>query len=547
MMKNNNKGVAMIVAVVMALVFFMLVLTVSVLSTSAYKRSHFYKDRAIALNLAEAGIADALYRMNYKDYGAGAGHLYPWGDGAADNPDTVNDPFGTGSGSYIIELTDAGANADILKATGIYKGRRRTIQVKIRGDNAIGDDLNKVDNGIAEAFNKHVVYAKTVTLGATPTTITGNVITESADPGTVVGRTWTQMAANALGAVPAPPDINSDITADPGNEAGFVAAGGTWYKNGWLQGDEVTSFNASGYGAYVDATDTYNFDAATKTIANSLYIVQGTIGANGPGGPGSVLAENGHANFTNTTTFSNFFKAAGQITVSNTVTVNANGALKGLGGITVNGATITGSLAVRDSDLSFSTAASTIDSSGNTKKGAVMLYDALGNNSLTIDANFAPNITLKNDDSQAAIIVYSTVAITAAEPVAINDAPQINLASGNQPAGIIVYSTSDNANLTINTPADTINGLIYAGSGDATATYSATITLTDGTVGSSTLGGVIVAGGTDPANTAGGTINLNGGTINWKKRNYVATSSIFQNFSGGRRVYLPVIGSWKEE
>ena len=70
MMKNNNKGVAMIVAVVMALVFFMLVLTVSVLSTSAYKRSHFYKDRAIALNLAEAGIADALYRMNYKDYGA---------------------------------------------------------------------------------------------------------------------------------------------------------------------------------------------------------------------------------------------------------------------------------------------------------------------------------------------------------------------------------------------------------------------------------------------------------------------------------------------
>ena len=174
-----------------------------------------------------------------------------------------------------------------------------------------------------------------------------------------------------------------------------------------------------------------------------------------------------------------------------------------------------------------------------------MLYDALGNNSLTIDA--APNITLKNDDSQAAIIVYSTVAITAAEPVAINDAPQINLASGNQPAGIIVYSTSDNANLTINTPADTINGLIYAGSGDATATYSATITLTDGTVGSSTLGGVIVAGGTDPANTAGGTINLNGGTINWKKRNYVATSSIFQNFSGGRRVYLPMIGSWKEE
>ena len=173
MMKNNNKGVAMIVAVVMALVFFMLVLTVSVLSTSAYKRSHFYKDRAIALNLAEAGLADALYRMNYKDYGAGAGHLYPWGDGAADNPDTVNDPFGTGSGSYIIELTDAGANADILKATGIYKGRRRTIQVKIRGDNAIGDDLNKVDNGIAEAFNKHVIYAGVVS--GTGTAITGNI------------------------------------------------------------------------------------------------------------------------------------------------------------------------------------------------------------------------------------------------------------------------------------------------------------------------------------------------------------------------------------
>ena len=506
----------MVVALLMAFIFLMLVLTVSVLSTTAHKRACFGRDRAIALNLAEAGLADALYRMNYRNYETATGsYNITWAN--------LTDVSMNG-GSYTVDFTAPNE----LSSTGKFKGRQRKIKVGVRG--ATGGI-----KGIAEAFNKHAVYAKTVTLGATPTTITGNVITESADPGTVVGRTWTQMAANALGAVPAPPDINSDITADPGNEAGFVAAGGTWYKNGWLQGDGVTSFNASGYGAYVDATDTYNFDAATKTIANSLYIVQGTIGANGPGGPESVLAANGHANFTNTTTFSNFFKAAGQITVSNTVTVNANGALKGLGGITVNGATITGSLAVRDSDLSFSTAASTIDSSGNTKKGAVMLYDALGNNSLTIDANFAPNITLKNDDSQAAIIVYSTVAITAAEPVAINDAPQINLASNNQPAAIIVYSTNDDANLTINTAAgDTIDGLVYVGSGGIN-TKNATVTLMAGTVGSSTLGGVIVAGGTDPDpnNTAGGTINLNGGTINWKKRNYVATSSIFQNFSGG--------------
>ena len=37
------------------------------------------------------------------------------------------------------------------------------------------------------------------------------------------------------------------------------------------------------------------------------------------------------------------------------------------------------------------------------------------------------------------------------------------------------------------------------------------------------------------------------GDLIWDKKNYVDTTDVFQNFSGGRRVYLPVIGSWKEE
>ncbi|GAH13392.1 unnamed protein product, partial [marine sediment metagenome] len=49
---NNNKGMAMIVTIVMSFIFLMLVLVVSILSTTAYKRAHSRRDRAIALNLA---------------------------------------------------------------------------------------------------------------------------------------------------------------------------------------------------------------------------------------------------------------------------------------------------------------------------------------------------------------------------------------------------------------------------------------------------------------------------------------------------------------
>ena len=68
MTKPNNRGVALIAAVVTAVIFMMLVMTVMVVSISTYKKSGQSHDRAMALNLAEAGINDALYQMNYQYY-----------------------------------------------------------------------------------------------------------------------------------------------------------------------------------------------------------------------------------------------------------------------------------------------------------------------------------------------------------------------------------------------------------------------------------------------------------------------------------------------
>jgi len=237
MTKPNNKGVALIAAVVTAVIFLMLVMTVVVVSMSTYKKSGQSHDRAMALYLAEAGINDALYQMNYRYYSVPItdGARYPTGGeylnptfspGPTPTPPmwqsslpSPKDPFGIGlSNGYIVQFfAGSGPNLDELRSTGIYNGKRRVVSINIRGTNTLGSPLNNPANGIAEAFNKHAVYAGTVAYtSGTSGTVNGN-ITSTNDLSAVVigGNNSKTLDPNILFPVPNITAYNS-APLDPG-------------------------------------------------------------------------------------------------------------------------------------------------------------------------------------------------------------------------------------------------------------------------------------------------------------------------------------------
>jgi hypothetical protein len=213
----KRKGLALIAVIVMIVLFTSLILAVVLSATMSIRRANYYKDKLIALEIAETGLQKVLYNMNYLKYGNGQGHYYPFGE----NPSgiTISKPnyypnypdnifyfqydtdidvseFGK-KAECKISLIDANLNTsdptsydtdlDILIATGKYKGRTARIMCRIRGANQAGGDLdgNNYDSfspprtkgtcGIPEAFNKHVIYADTLAGNGTNVTIKGNI------------------------------------------------------------------------------------------------------------------------------------------------------------------------------------------------------------------------------------------------------------------------------------------------------------------------------------------------------------------------------------
>ncbi|MBN1446063.1 MAG: hypothetical protein JW957_08165, partial [Candidatus Omnitrophica bacterium] len=75
--KKSSEGLAMIMVLVMVIIFAALILAVVISSSTAIRRAHYYKDKSIALQTAEAGLQDALYWMNYAGY---ATEYYPCTD-----------------------------------------------------------------------------------------------------------------------------------------------------------------------------------------------------------------------------------------------------------------------------------------------------------------------------------------------------------------------------------------------------------------------------------------------------------------------------------
>ena len=98
---KKKKGVALIIVIVLILLFSAIILSVVLTSTTAYRRSAYFRDRNIAFNLAQIGIADALYKLNYRYHDSD--HYYGFrGDGEClRSADDKNGP-------YKIKATDLG-------------------------------------------------------------------------------------------------------------------------------------------------------------------------------------------------------------------------------------------------------------------------------------------------------------------------------------------------------------------------------------------------------------------------------------------------------
>ncbi|MCM8821068.1 MAG: hypothetical protein NC932_03870, partial [Candidatus Omnitrophica bacterium] len=113
-MKNKGRrdGVAMIMVLVMIIIFAALILAVVISSTTAIRRAHFYKDKTIALQVAQAGIQEVLYRMNYSRYDTGQ---YP----AFNTPSEDIVLAGFPSGAKATLMLDTSCETKII-STGTY-------------------------------------------------------------------------------------------------------------------------------------------------------------------------------------------------------------------------------------------------------------------------------------------------------------------------------------------------------------------------------------------------------------------------------------------
>jgi hypothetical protein len=219
---KEKRGVALIIVLVLLFLFSIIILTVVLTTTSAYRRSAYFRDKLTAQNLAEIGIEDALYKLNYRYHDSS--HYYGFRTDGECWPDTGNLPQNGNTYTYTMRATDFGiplasvndgvevtlqindgTYGDTLIATGHFRGRRVKVQTNIRTASASSnlartlDDVGNSDTkGVPEAFNKHVIYAGLVS--GTTTVVKGNITTTSQKPApfTWSEATWTETSSVSI-------------------------------------------------------------------------------------------------------------------------------------------------------------------------------------------------------------------------------------------------------------------------------------------------------------------------------------------------------------
>ena len=509
--------------------------------------------------------------MNYEKYGNG--HKYPFGvNPAGTSPGTnidtnIDVSYFVPSATCNIRLADnndttsGDTDLDQLVATGYYKGRTAKISVKIRGANQVNGDMDGTDYvsfgrtgyscGIPEAFNKHVIY--TTQVSGTGTTVKGNITTTSTKPGPFPWSeaTWVETGINIpalnVNATPTDIPISSSDPTDTYDNSGFrnttynvnTVTDGVWWNGGtstyYFGTDDGTT--SSDYTRNDSQVDVQNADvwflngvnlgnyfkiSDTTTIESAIFI-----------NPSKMAIECSTINIGTAATSA---KINGDLVVNGSCTISSNhnanelnGALAGNGNITISNQPIKidastssrkAATLIKGVTVTLTLISSLQITLGDNQISAILVHATDG--TINVNADLTPTL---GDNQISAILVYATNGT-----ININADIIPDYSSTNQ--FCIVNWSGASADVNIGTSGTNINvnGGIYSYHKITLDTNTQTVT------------GILVAG-----DTAGGTVTLNGGSLVYDTTPFKKNPEIYKGFVGGRRVYLPVVGSWRIE
>jgi len=490
----KKKGVALIAVIVTIVLFTSLILAVVLAATMSIRRANYYKDKLIALEIAENGLQKILYNMNYVAYDYG---YYPfgWSDQSNIQKETEIDS-GIGKVTIKIDPDNVGADTKIL-AIGSYRGRIAKISCEIRSDSEIklGDKLNdgatSETQAIPEAFNKHVIYASQVS--GIGTTVKGNITyanTSSTPPGQV---TFTQTNNFSIPILKnyTPKDADFTPPTDP--------TPGSWNKRFKDDDGSGASYTgAAGYEPYLPAgvsysgngtDETYTIDAATignekwifeRAASNSLTVkITGTssMGSDGVVKSGDTTTDTA-ADIVLDFSGTNNPNIQGKLIAKRNITINGGTGSKnpvGTSGTTTlfarnisidytggTGPVINGDIGWSGgmNQISLKSGANKIQINGNVYAAYRIMFE---NNSNTIDGIkingdvIAGMIFFTNTNSGYNFAHSLNAKGTIQSDAGANFKLDIDSSSSSKKAGIVLYSPSDGTLSLVTQNTDTIN------------------------------------------------------------------------------------------
>ncbi len=608
---KSQTGVAMIMVLVMIVIFSSLILAIVLSATKAIRTAHFYQDKTIALQIAEAGIHDVFYWLNYKGYHSGK--LYPCTNTTTFQYDGTKKYFqgsnhdGISSETWIateptnynptdiplarcvVKFTDnEGINEDTIESTGFYKGRTASIKVNVRGNNgqgntehnpgrALGDFYwdtgsetwieGRATWGIAEAFNKHAIYAKNANTSSP--TIEGNVTTTSPKPPSLGGEkaTWTQ-SGNIK-----PPLVIKDIFADsvpstemedPSDPAQanshpntdifynkylYLAEGGTInLASGTPVAYTGSSGNRGGTIQYDSSSDSYIIDGMTNQICNILVKTHETAGGNLQIANACIskhIKAYGKITITGDITTSNVAvlhvnsdDVSEKLNINSGVLINGDLIIRGGDAIVTTGNTLLQTLSINggllwepgNSGGTLEIGDTTIDASSSILKSAVAIVDTSNPAHLTITGT--PVTVTVGENQSSVFTVYSSgqtdISVNSTVSITFNGTPYLD-----GKTTILAFSETGSSSVSLGSTSNPVNveGLIYS-------------------YGTNGEGNIIISNTNTHVNgvlIANNDVTLNAGSITYDGRPYLDNNepTVYKGFTGGRRKYQPVPGSWK--
>ena len=582
---TKRRGVAMIVVLIMVLVMTALILIVVAAAGSAIRFASKSRTRAVAMQVAEAGIQEGLYWMNYRgylndhypctydnlltprlvNYDASYKYLDP-----SIPPDPLNpastirwvpgpvsfNPTGIKDASCIVEFEDSLlSNHDRMTSTGNYRGSQVRISVNIRGENGEGNTGNQHNTkgrllrgdvgfdlpsqswtavlstwGVPESFNKHAIYANRVQAAGPGTAqLYGNVARLSTSD-TIVsgGTTWTHTTILPGMYDGVMPDTGAyQIPLNPGAHYQFQGGQVTEVSTGWIRPLPIPGVT------YDVVQDEYTFadtdiDYSIRVIGNMI------IGGTTTRLSGYVQVDLSlymNASFYATDigrTQNAVFEPGTILAVAAGITITGDLVVKGLavglpaGGVTIDGAFVT------DSNFAMP-GATRINATQSQRRAAILIVNNTANVIGSIGSG-TPTITL-GPNQNAVAMMYSRGANTLElrlNGVNFNTNPLTGL---GQKAIVVGYSSGGPVSVSIgNSTSSTIPGLIYARGGAS----NGSVTVRN----NSRVPGIIVANGL---------VNVDAGTVAYNPTVFkdLQYGAVYRGFFGGRRVYLPVPGSWR--